>query len=170
MCCALQTVKCWEISQEDLRRRLMEPGMWTNKALPNNHAVMDRPAGTCNRYSGVWGCLPSFPASATHSPWSGLAFLDSKLLLHLLADNKVSGQFSIRITSLMSLAPNLFGTFDDSLNRIARVVVYWHCTAAQPGLFHSCHMLCPSAGQQHHTVTSKPVIAVTYLQLTLTTD
>jgi hypothetical protein len=44
----LQTHKCWEMSQEDLRRRLMEPGKWTDKPLPYNDAKVDRPTGVCN--------------------------------------------------------------------------------------------------------------------------
>lgn len=44
----LQTHKCYEWSQEDLRRRLMEPGSWTNKKLPGNNAKPDRPSDVCN--------------------------------------------------------------------------------------------------------------------------
>jgi hypothetical protein len=37
------------MSQEDLRKRLMEPGTWTNKALPTNRAAMGQKwSGGCN--------------------------------------------------------------------------------------------------------------------------
>jgi hypothetical protein len=37
------------MSQEDLRKRLMEPGTWTNKALPPNRAAMGQKwNGGCN--------------------------------------------------------------------------------------------------------------------------
>jgi hypothetical protein len=44
----LQTHKCWDMSQEDLRRRLMEPGTWTDKQLPYNDAKISRDKGVCN--------------------------------------------------------------------------------------------------------------------------
>jgi hypothetical protein len=45
----MQTVKCWDMSTEDKRRRLMEPGMWTEKALPRNNAVVQHNNGYCNK-------------------------------------------------------------------------------------------------------------------------
>lgn len=38
------------MSQEDLRRRLMEPGFWTDKQLPSDPAAVQRPNGMCNTY------------------------------------------------------------------------------------------------------------------------
>lgn len=42
-------VKCWDISTEDLRRRLMEPGFWTAKSLPANKAIVTQGTGWCNK-------------------------------------------------------------------------------------------------------------------------
>jgi hypothetical protein len=45
-----QTVRCWGMFKEDLRRRLMMPGEWTDKALPYGLPSEGRDrAGYCNR-------------------------------------------------------------------------------------------------------------------------
>ncbi|WIA18743.1 hypothetical protein OEZ85_003433 [Tetradesmus obliquus] len=52
------TVKCWDMSTEDKRRRLMAPGMWTKKQLPQNNAAIQRNSGYCNNY---------LPSSSTYA-------------------------------------------------------------------------------------------------------
>lgn len=46
----VQDVGCWTMSQDELKRRLMEPGYWTNKQLPDNQSPVQRREGMCNTY------------------------------------------------------------------------------------------------------------------------
>lgn len=51
----MQTVKCWDMSTEDMRRRLMD--YWTDKQLPGNKASVWRNSGYCNKYGRQLHCL-----------------------------------------------------------------------------------------------------------------
>eukprot|EP00775_Hariotina_reticulata_P012217 gene12217-12355_t len=44
------SVSCWSMSQDDLKKRLLEPGAWTHKSLPWNPAQMPKSSGQCNTY------------------------------------------------------------------------------------------------------------------------